>query len=82
MEVYFILSRIGTERRSMSSSRQFVPGPGAYNLSTSIGRAPKYSIASKNSAYSDPFKYVVSPGPGMYTPRHNFTNVSYTYYNY
>lgn len=71
---------MGTERRSGSLTRPGSPGPGAYNLSTSMGKGPKYTMSSKNTAFADPLKYVVSPGPGMYTPKSTFKNVSYTYF--
>ena len=77
--LFLIQIRIGTEARSKSASRFSIPGPGQYNLKGAIGQAPKYTISSK-SGNIDTSKYVVSPGPGNYTPKYNtlFKNVSYS----
>jgi hypothetical protein len=55
-----------------------IPGPGQYNSNSFIGKAPKYSMASKSGGV-DMSKYVVSPGPGMYTPTNNHLTKSSSY---
>lgn len=62
---------MGTEKRTKSFNKG-VPGPGQYTYSSKIGNGPKYSMASKSGAI-DYTKFVVSPGPGNYTP--NFESV-------
>ncbi len=72
------LPRMGSGLRSQSL-RSMSPGPGSYEYSKYIGKAPKYSMGLKTS-YMDPSKMVDSPGPGNYNPnfRTCFKNVSYT----
>ena len=69
---------MGSAPRSQSA-RNFNPGPGQYDYSKYLGKAPKYSMGLKTS-YFDPTKTVVSPGPGNYNPNHRtfFRNISYT----
>ncbi len=68
---------MGTENRSKSYDKN-VPGPGQYEHKSRLGEAPKFSISSK--AGIDSSKYVVSPGPGIYTPKYNYMykNLSYS----
>jgi hypothetical protein len=55
-----------------------MPGPGQYNLKTVLGQAPKYSMSSR-SGNVDMNKYVVSPGPGNYTPKYKAMYKSFSY---
>lgn len=73
-----LIKRIGTDARSKSYSNPN-PGPGQYTVGGYIGKAPKYTMASKSGAV-DPNKYIVSPGPGIYTPKYDsqFRNFSYS----
>lgn len=72
-------NRIGTELRSKSSGRHDIPGPGQYELKTTVGKSgPKYTMSSK-SGNVDMSKYVVSPGPGIYTPKYNAMYKSFSY---
>ena len=59
---------MGTEQRSKSFS-SLSPGPGQYNSLSFIGKAPKYSIASKSPV--DHNKNMITPGPGVYSPNFN-----------
>ena len=66
---------MGTSQRSQSMNR-LVPGPGQYTLGSKLG-GPKYTMSSKSGCL-DLNKYIVSPGPSQYTPRQNFTQLSYS----
>lgn len=55
------------------------PGPGQYNASNTLGSgAPKYSMRVKTENLNDPLKYVVSPGPGNYTPDYGFKSSGFS----
>jgi hypothetical protein len=73
-----ILFRMGSGLRAQSA-RSFTPGPGSYEATQYIGKAPKYSIALKTS-YMDPTKMICSPGPCNYSPntRAFYKNISHT----
>lgn len=70
---------MGTESRSKSTGKHGIPGPGQYTVSSTFGRGPKYSIASK-SGYLDLNTFIESPGPANYSPKYNylFKNFSYS----
>jgi hypothetical protein len=55
---------MGTGKRA-SSKKNLVPGPGQYNLNTTIGHGPKFSISMKLDGHSD---RTFSPGPANYNP--------------
>ena len=59
---------MGTENRSKSYDKN-VPGPGQYEQKSRLGEAPKLSIYSK--VVIDLSKYIVFPGPEIYTPKYN-----------
>ncbi len=69
---------MGTEKRVTNKLDTSQPGPGQYN-STILGTsAPKYSMRKKTENVSDPSKFVVSPGPGNYTPSYGNKAPSYS----
>lgn len=70
------LNRIGTGKRGNSSTKA-VPGPGQYNMNTTIGGGPKYSMSQKIGLNSD---RTFSPGPANYSPNYKtlYRNTSYT----
>jgi hypothetical protein len=47
-------------------------------LTSTIGRAPKYSISGRNENI-DMSRYVVSPGPGNYSPKFSYLNKNLAY---
>jgi hypothetical protein len=57
--------KLGTADRSKSYKKN-VPGPGNYNLSSSIGNSQKYTMRPKTGSEFDQKKEV--PGPGNYNP--------------
>jgi hypothetical protein len=69
---------MGSEQRSKSAAKLDMPGPGAYNPGSAIGKGPKYSMSSK-SGQLDMAKGAVSPGPGNYTPKFNVMYKSLSY---
>ena len=70
---------MGTEKKSKLNPNN-LPGPGQYNLSSKLGEGPKFSMSTKTLNIADPAKYIVSPGPGNYSPNFNnlFRNFSYS----
>jgi hypothetical protein len=79
LEVKILNIRIGTGPKSLSLGKNGVPGPGQYDLKTSIGEAPKYTMPSKKGGV-DPNQYISSPGPAVYSPNYNKTykNLAYS----
>jgi hypothetical protein len=68
---------MGTEKRS-SLSIKLNPGPGHYNLNTTIGGGPKFSMSMRTSNNVDGRNNI--PGPANYSPNYKslFRNTSYT----
>lgn len=73
-----INNRIGTGKRGSTESK-YVPGPGQYNLNTTIGGGPKYSMSLRTSNNMDG-RNALSPGPANYSPNYKnlFRNTSYS----
>lgn len=69
---------MGTSKRSNSAAKG-IPGPGQYNLNTSIGSGPKYSMSIKTRNFADG-RNNLSPGPANYSPNYKtlFRNTSYS----
>jgi len=67
--------RLGTSKREdspLKKAKDFVPGPGAYNQGSLIGKnAPSISIRGKTSSNAQD----CSPGPGAYDPNDSYVKI-------
>lgn len=70
---------MGTSKRGVSSNIRIVPGPGQYNINSSIGSGPKFSMSLRTSNNRDG-RNNISPGPANYSPEYGklFKNTSYS----